>query len=287
MTDYTEQQKLLIATGRAIPLVVDGLPNSHCPNCHDAGYTYIWEIEGDNRARNNPGMGKMKWNEHDIQVAGQVYKKGWYMGETKSGQCPACGSGSMRSWLTKRSGLSGAELGKTLGNFTAQPGKAEAFNIAAELLSNRQPAGFFTFWGGYGTGKSHLLKGIVNGFVGQDILSKYYIAVNMLEDIRAQFGDDRGDARAVIQALSDYRVLCLDEFDRVNMTGWAMQTMFQILEARYNARDEILTVLATNKTPWELPAEFGYLSSRMTGGTIVEVAGADMRPVLQMAEAWA
>jgi chromosomal replication initiation ATPase DnaA len=79
-------------------------------------------------------------------------------------------------------------------------------------------------------------------------------------------------------------VLCIEEVDRVNLTGWARETLHRLLDARYNQRRELLTVLASNLAPEQLPADFGYLASRMRGGQVVEVAGLDMRPAIAMRE---
>ena len=97
--------------------------------------------------------------------------------------------------------------------------------------------------------------------------------------MREKFGDNAANAaETLIQDFRSVRVLAIDEIDRVNMTPWATETMFRLLNGRYSAQDRMLTILATNKAPAELPEQLQYLSSRMQEGIVVEISGVDVRP---------
>lgn len=157
--------------------------------------------------------------------------------------------------------------------------KAAAYQAAADLLTQSGPAGLVTFHGQYGTGKTHMLQGVVNGFRLKETLSVYRTMADLLADIRRRFGETSGiDAEAVIDHYRHVKVLCIDEVDKVHLTSWAQETMFRFLDSRYQERDRLLTVLAMNTRLEDLPSEPGYLHSRMEGGRIVEVGGVDMRP---------
>ncbi|GIV86604.1 MAG: hypothetical protein KatS3mg054_0633 [Chloroflexus sp.] len=58
----------------------------------------------------------------------------------------------------------------------------------------------------------------------------------------------------------------------------ARQMVFRLLDVRYERRDALLTLLALNTNPDKF--ELGYLASRMSGGLVIEVGGADMRAIL-------
>ena len=221
-------------------------------------------------------VGKCKWLDEP--------RPGWYDGELKVGACPACRSGQMQVYLTRNSGLDDDDLDISLTGFkTTGTQKGPARDAAAALLGmNGDAAGFVTFVGSYGVGKSHLLKSLVNGFRGIGLMAHYATMSNLLAEIRAKFGDDNG-ARMVEEVIDEYRrvrVLAIDEVDRVNLTGWAKETIFRLLDSRFNERTSCLTVMATNTEPRQFPAELGYLSSRIMGGVVVEVPGPDMRPAI-------
>lgn len=263
---------------KAIPLA-SGPYENLCQNCGGYGIIMVYVIDGGPYKQPN---GKVKW----LDFPETPDQSGWYSGRLETAPCPVCRGGQMDTWLRQNCGLSGNDLEISLSTFSTRgeySAKKPALELARTLLAmNHEPSGFITFFGGYGVGKSHLLKGLVNGFRQIRVLARYSTMADLLADIRERFGDDTG-IRAVEDAIDDLRrarVLCLDEIDRVNMTGWAKETMFRLLNARYEERDRLLTVMATNLAPDEMPAEIGYLKSRFTAGVICEVAGPDVRPAL-------
>ena len=262
----------------AIPMLADGR-ETECLNCGGSGVMMVYLVE---RGPLRSPSGKCKWLDF-----ADPRKSGWYAGELVVAHCPVCHGGQWEAFLTKNCGLTGADLRVTLDEFKPKPGKAQALKAARELLAaGAEPAGFVTFYGAYGTGKSHLLKGLVNGFRAAGVRARYATLPDLLADIRDRFGDDRGGV-AVEEAIDAYQripVLAVDEVadpDRANLTGWAKETIFRLLDARYNRRSEVLTAMASNVRPEQMTAEWGYLRSRMGGGLVVEVGGEDMRPYIQ------
>ena len=153
---------------------------------------------------------------------------------------------------------------------------------------NHQPSGFVTLWGGYGRGKTHLMMSLVNGFRKINVVSSYSRLSDLLADIRAKFGDEHG-AVSTEQVIDEYRrvrVLCVDEINGVNLTSWTLETINRLLDFRYGKRNEMLTVMALNIAPAQLPVEMQYLSSRMNEGTVLEVGGVDVREINGVRE-WA
>lgn len=194
--------------------------------------------------------------------------------------CPACKGDARGAWLIRYSGLSGADLDIRLEQFKPLAGKADAHKRAGELLGlTPAPVGFVSFYGGFGTGKTMVLKALVNGFRLAGIPAVYTTMADILAEARSMFSDPSQDAaEALIRRYRHHRALAIDEIDRINPTGWAQETTFRLMDARYQARDVVLTVLACNSDPANMPAGLEYLGSRMAED-MIQVAGLDMRQV--------
>lgn len=242
-----------------------------CANCSGLGAMYAFYVESGPLAH-APGQGKIGKYLPDFG--------GWYVGETKSAPCPVCQGDSRALWLRKVCGLEGEALNKRLGDFSLALGKERAHQVAVRLLSQTpNPIGFVTFWGGYGVGKSLLLSILVNSFRVAGILSVYTTTADMLGSVRETFGNDSVDAaETLIREHRNVRVLAIDEYDRVNLTPWAQETLFRVLDYRYRNMSSSLTILAANVNPEMVDGPLAYLTSRMTEGEIVHVGGTDMRP---------
>lgn len=268
---------------RAVPMQPGSYADA-CANCGGMQVMMIYVIDAG--PFKFPNGGKVKWLDFPEvpDIPGRPTVSGWYTGKLEVAFCPVCRGDAKQRWLDANCGLAGDDLDVSLSDFRITPqnsGKAKALSVAKSLLAqNQQPSGFVTLYGGYGVGKTHLLKSLVNGFRKIGVLARYARMSDLLAEIRDWFGEERGvqAAEVVISDLRNVRVLCLDEIDRVNLTGWAKETVFRLLDARWTECNHLLTVLASNLAPDNLPAEFGYLESRMRGGVVVEVGGYDMRP---------
>jgi len=278
MVDYPVQLRDLLETQDAVPVKVEGDGKHRCPNCGDLGTLYAFKVEA-GPFMQPAGRGSKFLLDYDGRGPG------WYKGHLEAAPCPACGSSRLVDWFTSKCGLSGSDLTVTLSQFKPEEGKGPARETAAGLLAmNRKPSGFVTFHGMYGTGKSMLLKALVNGFRLMEVYAVYSSLADLLASIRAKFGEENNSAEQMLDSLRDVRVLCVDEVEKANLTPWAWETVQRLMDSRYNERDCLLTVMASNVPPWKLPNELQYLGSRMTGGVVVEVGGQDMRPVVGWAE---
>jgi len=242
-----------------------------CPNCGGLSNMIAFYVDS-GPYQNPPGAprGKaIKW------INGS-----WFIGGLHSEPCPVCAGFQKHTWLLRMSRLEGLDQEIRLEQFMSMKGKEAAKDIAASLLSQTPyPAGFCTFYGEFGVGKSMLLKALVNGFRVAEVTAAYSTMADLLAEVRDEFGSDaRNAAETLIQEFRSVRVLAIDEIDRVNMTPWASETMFRLLNGRYSAQDRMLTVLASNSAPAQLPEQLQYLASRMTDGIIIEIGGMDVRP---------
>lgn len=288
--DYPQEYRAMIDSGVVIPLILpsqkDGeLPPGVCQNCGGVGYVFVFEPKPGAKPMLSPNGEKAKWLNYNGH-------SGWVAGETKQLDCPACSNGNTKAWLEKRCGLTGRDLEVSLESFSVSgelAGKKPAREMAASILGMNQGAhGITTFYGPYGSGKTHLLKAIVNGLRGVGLWSLYANLSDLLADIRGRFGEPNGQREVanVIDFYRSIRVLCLDEFDRVNLTGWTLETIFRLVDDRYSNMDKLLTVFASNSSLTDLPAEFGYLVSRLKQGNVTHVPGPDMRPAVKEIEHW-
>lgn len=271
MTQYSRSTQDLINRNEAVPLYIDG--TNECPNCKGAKTVFAYKIiSGPYRSPN----GKCKWLDFDDES-----KSGWYSGETIEENCPVCTQGRVIDWLKSNCGLTGFCLSKSLENFNVngllEDKKAALDAAKLNLSANESCHGLLTFYGSFGVGKTHLLMSLVNGFTSIRVRAVYSLASDILDDIRSGYQNRTNDFLSQYQNI---RVLCIDEIDKVSLTDWALQTFHQLVDHRYRNSEKYLTVFSSNLSPFQYPQELHYLSSRMTAGSVVEVKGADMRPVV-------
>lgn len=241
--------------------------NCGCPNCGDLGYIYAFYGDG-NIYKYHPGK-NAKW----IDGA-------WHTGALKGLPCPVCAEHKEADFLQKNCGLIDTDLDIRLDEFDPLAGKEDALHMAQGLLSQTpNPSGMITFFGGYGRGKTHLLKSLVNGFRIAGVFATYRKLSDLLADVREGYEDNaREAAEDILMRYKNVRVLAVDEVDRVSWTPWSREATFRLLDRRYEMQRLTLTVLATNADPAQMPTDLEYLGSRMASGIICEVGGIDMRP---------
>jgi DNA replication protein DnaC len=270
------EQKFAEDPKHYFPGVITGVKNPfpRCTNCDDGGSLVYFHLKDDKPQAVSSERGNQYLNINGVA--------GWYDAEILLCICPVCQSGRISDWLRDNCGLEGRDLDVTLSSFThAGPTaeKQEAFEVAAGLLSmGRDARGFVTLWGDYGVGKSHLLMSLVNGFCMMGIQARYITMTDFLAEIKNTFGDRENTQQAVEAAYQDIQVLCIDEIHQVNLTDWAADVIFRLLDKRYTRRDHNLTVMATITAPANMDHKLGYLKSRMRGGIVVQVGGPEMRP---------
>jgi DNA replication protein DnaC len=156
-----------------------------------------------------------------------------------------------------------------------------AWRAIKDALDKR--AGIYTFYGDFGSGKTHALAVIVNECRDKLIESYYAPLASVLDHLRSLYGQKR-DTSEYWQRLLDVPVLALDEVTRYNATDWAEDKLYVLADTRYRRRTSHLTLFATNDDPHKVqpPGEgIGYLASRMRESrAIVELRG-DMRPAVR------
>jgi len=198
--------------------------------------------------------------------------------------CPhPCHTAERLARLAKLSGLAEEDLSLRLADFRVGDGVTKSVLRAARAFLV-QPTPLFYLWGGYGNGKSLLLKALVNEFNAAGYVAVYTKFSRLLWWMRQVFGDN-GDQESYLgryERLKRVPMLAVDEFDKVNLTDFAQEFRFDFFDERYEAglRGECYTVFASNSAPEDLP---GYLLSRIEDGRclIVKNECKDLRPNLR------
>lgn len=247
-----------------------------CPNCGGLGFMYRWIPKAGPFHRFPAG-----------DTATFVDGEGWYTGSREGAPCPVCSGGARELYLIKNSGLHDDELKVRLDHFRPLPGKERALKTAQKILAmTPRPYGFYTFHGDYGTGKTTILMALINGFRVAGLPATYARMADLLAEVRSGFADNpREAAEAILERYKRNQAMAIDEIDRVNVTPWVRETMFRLLDGRYQDQARTLTLLATNTKPENLPEDLAYLASRMNGGVVTEIGGADVRMAIGLQKA--
>lgn len=256
------------ATGQEVIQRWIDAPAGECSNCGGTKVLCFWYYPVKKRDEERVYLHTLVDNElHTVEV--RVYS------------CPVCAADSPTrhemAWQT--SGLEPTERGWRLDYFEGMAHKDQALGAARDLLAlTPAPCGWLTLHGDYGMGKSGILKSMVAQFILAGVPAAYVRAADILTELRSSYGDDSKKSEGDLLArFAGYQFLAVDEVDRASSTDWARSTLFALLDRRYNARTTKATALALNVAPTRLPAELGYLASRMTDGLRIPVGGQSLR----------
>lgn len=248
---------------------VETAPGS-CPTCGGEGHLWLQFAEsGPYQTPTADKTATFAWSEGL-----------WWQVQSRFYPCPEClGTERRIQALFEDSGLELDERGWSLDYIRGLTGKEEAVRMGEDLLAQiPKPAGWLAIFGGYGVGKSGVLRSVVAGCCRGLTPARYVRAEDILRELRTTFADDAEVTEdEMVQRYGRYQVLAIDEVDRVSDTKWSRSALFTLLDTRYKRRSTLATLLATNCDPSSLPEGFEYLQSRMKHGERVEMVGKDLR----------
>ena len=202
-------------------------------------------------------------------------------------KCMVCGERQRKQWLARNCGLEGKLLDVRLSNwrggeFTEDADKRDKQRRRSWLACTnavKTRHGIYTFWGDFGSGKTHALATICNELRDRLIETYYAPMASVLDHLSTLYGQ-KTDTSEYWQRLLDIPVLAIDEVTRFNATDWAREKLFVLVDTRYRRRGSHLTMFATNDDPnVNVPPDdpVGYVYSRMRESHhVIELRG-DMR----------
>jgi len=160
-------------------------------------------------------------------------------------------------------------------------GMSEAIEAVKSVM--RVGYGWVYMHGGFGTGKTLLLKIAVAEAIRSGRDAAYTRMAEILDRLRAAFDEKKGESESArLEYWSDIDVLCIDEFDRIRGTAYTDERRFVLMDRRYEqaCRRKSITIMASNDDPNKQP---GYLYDRINDGrfTIVRITGDSMRPGME------
>jgi DNA replication protein DnaC len=136
----------------------------------------------------------------------------------------------------------------SLDNFKSVPGSSahDAFMFATMLVS-AYPAvdQGLLFMGPAGVGKTHLAVSIMRGILSRGFAASFYEFGSLLKQIQDSYNPiSKSSELRVLAPVYQADVLVLDELGATVPTDWVRDTMYQIINKRYN--DKKLTIFTTN-----------------------------------------
>ena len=136
----------------------------------------------------------------------------------------------------------------SLDNFTRIPNSSqdEAFLYACRLVLDYPAVDRgLLFMGPAGVGKTHLAVSIIKGLLSKGFAALFYEFGSLLKEIQDSYNPNTNSSELrVLAPVYQADVLVLDELGATVPTDWVRDTMYQIINKRYN--DKKLTIFTTN-----------------------------------------
>jgi len=160
-----------------------------------------------------------------------------------------CRNEDQKLRLVKAANLPRLYDGCTLSNYKPVRGNASqlrAFNHAYRLVENHPGDGRgLLLMGSCGVGKTHLAVAVLRELLDKGVRCLFYDFGALLKAIQASYNPNMHTSELEILApVFDAEALVLDELGASKPTEWVLDTMLQIIRARYN--DRRLTIFTSN-----------------------------------------
>lgn len=166
------------------------------------------------------------------------------------------------------SGIPVSRMSDTFATFDLKknPGAADAIQLCQWVAAGKAWCALLI--GTYGTGKTHLAIATLNA-MGRGHFEK---VPDLLDSIRKRaFDEEAGMEAALKRWRTMTSLLVLDDLGTEKQTEWVDETLYRILDARYESR---LPTILTSNTSWERLD--GRIKSRFGEGVAI-IEGKDIR----------
>lgn len=163
---------------------------------------------------------------------------------------------------------------RTFKNFTkgSQDAAYETCKRYAEAVASGSRSGLILS-GSVGTGKTHLAAAIAHYVIERGVATKFGNVTDIFHSLRNAFATDED----ILSEVEGMPFLVLDDLGKENLTEWAKETVYSIINYRYEHM--LPTVITTNLTMTELQDRLGSatVSRLMEMCGYVEMIGKDYR----------
>ncbi len=135
---------------------------------------------------------------------------------------------------------------------------------AARAFARRddEESHWLLLWGRAGSGKTALGAAMANDRIARGQPALYMVAPDLLDHLRAAYKADAGiPYPALFEQVRNAPFLILDDLDASNLTAWADEKLFQLLNHRENSG--LPTVVLCSKAPDALEGTMGSLLGRI------------------------
>jgi DNA replication protein DnaC len=133
-------------------------------------------------------------------------------------------------------------------NFISDPGTLQEYALRqAHNFANEYPAvdRGLLFMGPAGVGKTHLAVSIIRDLIDKGFAGTFYEFGSLLKEIQDSYNPvSKSSEFKVLAPVYQADILVLDELGASVPTEWVRDTMYQIINKRYN--DKKLTIFTTN-----------------------------------------
>lgn len=186
--------------------------------------------------------------------------------------CPDCHFGKR---AIKSGQLQGDLVFKTLENFEPMS-EADSLALQAARAFIAKPYGWLTFYGEYGSGKTHLGAAIANALGPKK--TRYFNMPDLASKLRDSLSDS---VEQFIDGINLIPVLILDELEDGHFRGgWSREQLQRIIDYRYRELNKRQLVICTNWSPEQYDNDLRFIGSRMRDERFVCVEFiADNRPI--------
>lgn len=182
----------------------------------------------------------------------------------------ACGScEKLRIWkemqknarLLGKTGMGKRFMKRTFDTFTEKAENKKALALAKSFCETFSPESRgIIFTGTYGCGKTHLAAAIVHELTRKKVGCLFVVVPDLLNRLKKSFDKDAGlgekeEIKKLMEAAKGANVLVLDDLGSERMTDWASETLFDIVNTRYE--NELPMIVTTNCKGVELGQRIG------------------------------
>jgi DNA replication protein DnaC len=184
----------------------------------------------------------------DVSVCPDCFGTGTKIDPEKGAiPCP-CRREDRLKKLLKLARIPARYLSCSLDNFRCQPGSSqqEAFLFAGRLVLDYPAVDRgLLLMGPAGVGKTHLAVAIMKGILGKGFSAVFYEFGSLLKEIQDSYNPiSKSSELKVLAPVFQADLLVLDELGATVPTDWVRDTMYQIINKRYN--DRKVTIFTTN-----------------------------------------